>query len=366
MGAARSRCGPDTTRRRSRSSELNTNESPEPPPMLCRGAGRRVARVDLHRYPDREADRAPGGLPSHHRFHAAQFLRNGFERVSMHPARLRRPRPAPRCSTTYALHSHISLLTARPLSPATHDSSSGSDQVKKRRSRDPHTDRPARHLPLLAEQPDSGLETTTRPAVSPSSQDPRFDEPTRSSRMSALTSRLEPRLSSAHVLQDLPWPNSPRLRDPDPLGRACHCPSLPSRHAQTSRGRLALGRTTDAGERAHSHERERVQTLHSFGDPCPPVQLHPVRSSPRADPNVGSRSITPAGPHVSDWLAEAVYGFTTARVRKRPFLSAWSPVAYHQTPSSQCRATGRSGRLCRLALSRSGPDVVKVLGASGR
>ena len=106
---------------------LNTNESPEPPPdALVEALAAELRRVDLHRYPDREATALREALAAHHRVQPAQvFCANGSNEViqCILLAYGGPGRPATMFEPTYALHSHISLLTGTPLITGQRDDS---------------------------------------------------------------------------------------------------------------------------------------------------------------------------------------------------------------------------------------------------
>ncbi len=94
---------------------LNTNESPEPPPIEFRAAvARAVADVDWHRYPDRGATGLRTAIGALHDVGAKQlFAANGSNEV-LQSLLLAYGGPG-RCAAlfepTYALHSHLSRIT---------------------------------------------------------------------------------------------------------------------------------------------------------------------------------------------------------------------------------------------------------------
>jgi histidinol-phosphate aminotransferase len=94
---------------------LNTNESPFPPPEgFMEELGRQVARLELHRYPDREARALREGLAELHGVGVEEiFCANGSNEVlqSLLLAYGGAGRRAAVFEPTYALHSHISRVT---------------------------------------------------------------------------------------------------------------------------------------------------------------------------------------------------------------------------------------------------------------
>ncbi|MEM7286527.1 MAG: histidinol-phosphate transaminase [Actinomycetota bacterium] len=94
---------------------LNTNESPEPPPLAWRDAlAAELSTLDWHRYPDRAAVELREGLAAHYRVDPAMvFAANGSNEVlqSLLLAYGGPGRAAAVFEPTYALHSHISRVT---------------------------------------------------------------------------------------------------------------------------------------------------------------------------------------------------------------------------------------------------------------
>lgn len=98
---------------------LNTNESPfPPPPGWAKAFGESIATVDPHRYPDRHARELRAGLAELHGVTEAEvFCANGSNEV-LQCLLLAYGGPGRRAvmfEPTYALHRHISNITATPV-----------------------------------------------------------------------------------------------------------------------------------------------------------------------------------------------------------------------------------------------------------
>ncbi len=98
---------------------LNTNESSEPPPQAFVDAlADELRSIPLHRYPDRQATALRAALAAHHAVEPEQvFCANGSNEViqCLLLAYGGPGRPAMLFEPTYALHSHIALLTGTPV-----------------------------------------------------------------------------------------------------------------------------------------------------------------------------------------------------------------------------------------------------------
>lgn len=100
---------------------LNTNESPWPPPAaFSEQVTAELARVDLNRYPDREAVRLREAVAARHGVELSQvFCANGSnEAIQLLLAVRGGPgRSAAVFSPTYTLHTHLSQLTGTEVLP---------------------------------------------------------------------------------------------------------------------------------------------------------------------------------------------------------------------------------------------------------
>jgi histidinol-phosphate aminotransferase len=94
---------------------LNTNESPWPPPERFRyELAARIASIDLHRYPDREARELRRGLGARHGWDAeGVWVANGSNEIiqTLLLAFGGRDRNVLLFEPTYAMHSHIARMT---------------------------------------------------------------------------------------------------------------------------------------------------------------------------------------------------------------------------------------------------------------
>jgi histidinol-phosphate aminotransferase len=94
---------------------LNTNEAPEPPPAgFAERLAQRVAAVDWHRYPDREATRLRAALARHHGVDPSWvFAANGSNEVlqTLCLTYGGAGRSVVVFEPTYALHAHIARIT---------------------------------------------------------------------------------------------------------------------------------------------------------------------------------------------------------------------------------------------------------------
>ena len=110
---------------------LNTNESPEPPPQaFVEALADELRSIFLHRYPDREATSLRAALAAYHAVDPAQvFCANGSNEViqCLLLAYGGPGRPAMLFEPTYALHSHIALLTGTPVIAGQRDGAFGVD-----------------------------------------------------------------------------------------------------------------------------------------------------------------------------------------------------------------------------------------------
>jgi histidinol-phosphate aminotransferase len=95
---------------------LNTNEAPEPPPAaFTRALADRLATIDWHRYPDRDATALRQKLGDHHGVDPSSvFVANGSNEVlqTLCLAYGGPGRSVAVFEPTYALHSHIARVTA--------------------------------------------------------------------------------------------------------------------------------------------------------------------------------------------------------------------------------------------------------------
>ena len=113
---------------------LNTNESPEPPPdAFVEALADELRSIPLHRYPDRETTALRAALAAHHAVDPSQvFCANGSnEAIQCLLLAYGGPgRPAMLFEPTYALHSHIALLTGTPLIAGQRDGAFGVDAAE--------------------------------------------------------------------------------------------------------------------------------------------------------------------------------------------------------------------------------------------
>ena len=113
---------------------LNTNESPEPPPdAFVEALAGELRSIPLHRYPDRETTALRAALAAHHAVDPSQvFCANGSnEAIQCLLLAYGGPgRPAMLFEPTYALHSHIALLTGTPLIAGQRDGAFGVDAAE--------------------------------------------------------------------------------------------------------------------------------------------------------------------------------------------------------------------------------------------
>ena len=104
---------------------LNTNESPCPPPDgFTEQLAIELARLDLNRYPDREARKLRDSIAAHHGVEPGQvFPSNGSNEAIQLLLSLRGGpgRTAALFSPTYTLHSHLSRLTGTEVLPHPRD-----------------------------------------------------------------------------------------------------------------------------------------------------------------------------------------------------------------------------------------------------
>jgi len=104
---------------------LNTNESPEPPPAaFLEKLAEELGSLSLNRYPDRHATALRAAIGGHHGVEPEQvFCANGSNEViqCLLLAYGGPGRPAMVFEPTYALHSHIALLTGTPIAAGRRD-----------------------------------------------------------------------------------------------------------------------------------------------------------------------------------------------------------------------------------------------------
>jgi histidinol-phosphate aminotransferase len=112
---------------------LNTNESPEPPPVGFREQLKlAVGRLEPHRYPDRDAHELREALATHHGVRPEQvFCANGSNEVlqCLLLAYGGPSRHALVFEPTYALHSHIARITTTEVVTGTRDSHFAVDPI---------------------------------------------------------------------------------------------------------------------------------------------------------------------------------------------------------------------------------------------
>ncbi|MFA5889603.1 MAG: histidinol-phosphate transaminase [Actinomycetota bacterium] len=98
---------------------LNTNESPWPPPeAFAKELGERAVALALHRYPDREVRTLRAGLGERHGWPAeGVWVANGSNEViqTLVLAFGGPGRPVLLFEPTYAMHSHIAIVTGTPI-----------------------------------------------------------------------------------------------------------------------------------------------------------------------------------------------------------------------------------------------------------
>jgi histidinol-phosphate aminotransferase len=113
---------------------LNTNESPEPPPeAFMEALADELRSIQLHRYPDREAAALRAALAAHHGVEPDRvFCANGSnEAIQCLLLAFGGPgRPAMLFEPTYALHSHIAMLTGTPVVAGRRDAAFRVDQAE--------------------------------------------------------------------------------------------------------------------------------------------------------------------------------------------------------------------------------------------
>ena len=106
---------------------LNTNESPEPPPVaFVEALAAELRSIALHRYPDREATALRAALAAYHGVEPDRvFCANGSnEAIQCLLLAYGGPgRPVAVFEPTYALHSHIARLTSTPVASGRRDES---------------------------------------------------------------------------------------------------------------------------------------------------------------------------------------------------------------------------------------------------